>query len=154
MNIISNWKTANFIGEFLPFNPDKITDGGFDAQWKILDINRPFSQKSFKGLPDLMDYAFGVNFMIPVDEYQKSERSVKYGFLVIGLTFLVFFLIQTMSKISIHPFQYLMIGVALTMFYTLLISISEHSSFLKAYCIAGIAVVSLISLYSKSILKT
>ena len=91
--------------------------------------------------------------MIPVDEYQKSERSVKYGFLVIGLTFLVFFLIQTMSKISIHPFQYLMIGVALTMFYTLLISISEHSSFLKAYCIAGIAVVSLISLYSKSILK-
>ena len=103
VNIISNWKTANFIGEFLPFNPDKITDGGFDAQWKILDINRPFSQKSFKGLPDLMDYAFGVNFMIPVDEYQKSERSVKYGFLVIGLTFLVFFLIQTMSKISIHP---------------------------------------------------
>lgn len=153
VNIVSNWKTANFIGEFLPFNPDKITDGGFDAQWKILDINRPFSQKSFKGLPDLMDYAFGVNFMIPVDEYQKSERSVKYGFLVIGLTFLVFFLIQTMSKISIHPFQYLMIGVALTMFYTLLISISEHSSFLKAYCIAGIAVVSLISLYSKSILK-
>ena len=58
-----------------------------------------------------------------------------------------------MSKISIHPFQYLMIGVALTMFYTLLISISEHSSFLKAYFIAGIAVVSLISLYSKSILK-
>ncbi|MCH2218272.1 MAG: cell envelope integrity protein CreD [Flavobacteriales bacterium] len=153
VNIVSNWKTANFIGEFLPFNPDKITDGGFDAQWKILDINRPFSQKSFKGLPDLMDYAFGVNFMIPVDEYQKSERSVKYGFLVIGLTFLVFFLIQTMSKISIHPFQYLMIGVALTMFYTLLISISEHSSFLKAYFTAGIAVVSLISLYSKSILK-
>jgi len=58
-----------------------------------------------------------------------------------------------MSKISIHPFQYLMIGVALTMFYTLLISISEHSSFLKAYLIASIAVVVLITLYSKSILK-
>jgi inner membrane protein len=58
-----------------------------------------------------------------------------------------------MSKISIHPFQYLMIGVALTMFYTLLISISEHSSFLKAYIISAVAVIALISLYSKSILK-
>ena len=91
--------------------------------------------------------------MIPVDGYQKSERSAKYGFLVIGLTFLIFFLIQTMSNISIHPFQYLMIGVALTMFYTLLISISKHSSYLKASLIANIAVVSLITLYSESILK-
>ena len=64
VNIVSNWKTANFIGEFLPFNPDKITDGGFDAQWKILDINRPFSQKSFKGLPDLMDYAFELTLLL------------------------------------------------------------------------------------------
>ena len=153
VHINSDWKTANFIGEYLPFNSDKISDNGFDAKWKILDINRPFSQQSFTGIPNLKEYAFGVNFMIPVDEYQKSERSAKYGFLVIGLTFLIFFLIQTMSKISIHPFQYLMIGVALTMFYTLLISISEHSSFLKAYLIASIAVVLLISLYSKSILK-
>ncbi len=152
-HINSDWKTANFIGEYLPFNSDKISDNGFDANWKILDINRPFSQQSFNGIPELKKYAFGVNFMIPVDEYQKSERSAKYGFLVIGLTFLIFFLIQTMSKISIHPFQYLMIGIALTMFYTLLISISEHSSFLKAYLIASVAVVLLISLYSKSILK-
>jgi inner membrane protein len=153
INIKSDWKTANFIGEYLPYNSDKISKKGFDASWKILDINRPFPQQSFKGIPNLKDYAFGVNFMIPVDEYQKSERSTKYGFLVIGLTFLIFFLIQTMSKISIHPFQYLMIGVALTMFYTLLISISEHSSFLKAYIVSGIAVIGLISLYSKSILK-
>lgn len=153
VNVKSDWKTANFIGEYLPYNSDKITDEGFNARWKILDINRPYSQQFFKGIPNLKQFAFGVNFMIPVDEYQKSERSAKYGFLVIGLTFLIFFLIQTMSKIHIHPFQYLMIGVALTMFYTLLISISEHSSYLKAYLIAGISVISLITLYSKSILK-
>jgi len=58
-----------------------------------------------------------------------------------------------MSKINIHPFQYLMIGIALTMFYTLLISISEHSSYLKAYLAASISVILLITLYSKSILK-
>ncbi|MDP5092006.1 MAG: cell envelope integrity protein CreD [Polaribacter sp.] len=153
VNIQSDWKTANFIGEYLPFNSDKITQNGFDAKWKILDINRPFSQKHYTKIPDLNDFSFGVNFMIPVDEYQKSERSAKYGFLVIGLTFLIFFLIQTLSKIHIHPFQYLMIGIALTMFYTLLISISEHSSYLKAYIISGISVILLITLYSKSILK-
>ena len=151
--IKSNWKTANFFGDFLPYNDDKISDNGFNAKWKILDLNRPFSQEHFNNIPDLKEFAFGVNFMIPVDEYQKSERSAKYGFLVIGLTFLVFFLIQTLSKINIHPFQYLMIGLALTMFYTLLVSISEHSNFLKAYLIASISVISLITLYSKSILK-
>ncbi|WP_341220926.1 cell envelope integrity protein CreD [Polaribacter atrinae] len=153
VSINSDWKTANFIGEYLPHNSDKITEEGFNAKWKILDINRPFSQEYFNGIPNLKNYAFGVNFLIPVDEYQKSERSAKYGFLVIGLTFLIFFLIQSMSKINIHPFQYLMIGIALTMFYTLLISISEHSSYLKAYLIAGASVVTLITLYSKSILK-
>ncbi len=154
LNIISNWETANFIGNFLPLNSDKISENGFNAKWKVLHINRPFSQEYFKSLPNLKKFAFGVNFMIPVDEYQKSERSVKYGFLVIALTFLIFFLIQSISKINIHPFQYLMIGLALIMFYTLLISISEHSNFLKAYLIAGCSVIILITLYSKSILKT
>ncbi|MGS2763908.1 cell envelope integrity protein CreD [Sinomicrobium sp. M5D2P9] len=152
--VSSDWKTANFFGKFLPYNDDKVHENGFDAKWKILDINRPFSQQYFHQLPQLNSYAFGVNFMIPVDEYQKSERSAKYGFMVICLTFLVFFLIQTMSKINIHPFQYLMIGLALTMFYTLLISISEHSNFLKAYLIAGISVVTLITAYSVSILRS
>jgi len=150
----SNWKDAKFFGEFLPYNDDKFTDEGFNAKWSILDLNRPFSQQHFNYLPDLNEFAFGVNFMIPVDEYTKSERSAKYGFLCIGLTFLLFFLIQTLSKIGIHPFQYLMIGLVLTMFYTLLVSISEHSNFLKAYLIAGTSVISLITLYSKSILKT
>lgn len=151
--IVSNWHTNSFKGNFLPYNEDKLTKDGFDAKWKILDINRPFPQDFNNNLPNLTEYAFGVNFMIPVDEYQKSERATKYGFLVIGLTFLLFFLIQTLSKIPIHPFQYLMIGLGLVMFYTLLISISEHSSFLKAYLISGVSVILMISLYSKSILK-
>ncbi|SDS66532.1 cell envelope integrity protein CreD [Gramella sp. MAR_2010_147] len=149
----SDWKTNSFTGSFLPYNEHKITETGFNAKWKILDINRPFPQSFINHLPDLTPYAFGVNFMIPVDEYQQSERATKYGILVIGLTFLLFFLIQTLSKIPIHPFQYLMIGLGLIMFYTLLISISEHSSFLKAYLIAGISVILMISLYSKSILN-
>ncbi|MFV0573174.1 MAG: cell envelope integrity protein CreD [Xanthomarina gelatinilytica] len=155
LKMISNWADPSFIGSFLPNEETKeITKDGFKADWKIIHVNRAFSQWYLNNLPNLREFAFGTKFMVMVDEYQKSERSAKYGFLVIGLTFLVFFLIQTMSNINIHPFQYLMIGLALTMFYTLLVSISEHSNFLKAYLIAGISVIILITLYAKSILKT
>lgn len=155
MHMNSNWADPSFMGNYLPNDETKqISKDGFKADWKVLHINRAFSQQHLKSIPNLSQFAFGTKFMVMVDEYQKSERSAKYGFLVIGLTFLVFFLIQTLSKINIHPFQYLMIGLALTMFYTLLVSISEHSNFLKAYLIAGISVIVLITLYSKSILKT
>ncbi|GGD26735.1 cell envelope integrity protein CreD [Hyunsoonleella pacifica] len=155
MQMTSNWADPSFMGNYLPNDETKkISKEGFKADWKVLHINRAFSQQHLKNIPNLSQFAFGTKFMVMVDEYQKSERSAKYGFLVIGLTFLVFFLIQTLSKINIHPFQYLMVGLALTMFYTLLVSISEHSNFLRAYLIAGISVIVLITLYSKSILKT
>ncbi|MBF6609016.1 MAG: cell envelope integrity protein CreD [Flavobacterium sp.] len=150
----SNWASPSFTGNFLPGETVKqISDKGFKTDWKVLQINRPFSQMSFNIIPDLREFAFGVDFIIPVDQYQQNERAAKYGFLVIGLTFLIFFLIQTISKIKIHIFQYTMVGIALIMFYTLLISITEHSSFKIAYVIAGTSVVVLITAYSYSILK-
>jgi inner membrane protein len=155
MSMASNWADPGFIGNYSPNDETRsITEEGFKVDWKVLSINRAFSQLYLNKLPNLHQFAFGTKFVVLVDEYQKSQRSAKYGFLVIGLTFLLFFLIQTLSKINIHPFQYLMIGLALIMFYTLLVSISEHSNFLKAYLIAGISVVALITLYSKSILKS
>lgn len=153
-NIKSNWKSPKFSGFFLPNGDEKKTNAsGFEANWKILEFNRPFAQSYFGVLPNLEKYAFGVDFIIPVDEYQKNERASKYGFLVIGLTFLIFFVIQSISKISIHIFNYTMIGLALIMFYTLLIAITEHSTFLTAYLIAGTSVVVMITLYSISLLK-
>ncbi|WP_159799350.1 cell envelope integrity protein CreD [Flavobacterium sp. MK4S-17] len=151
-SMVSNWHSPSFGGNFLPENKT-ITEKGFTADWKISYLNRPFPQQHFDGLPDLSEFSFNVDFMIPVDQYLQNERASKYGFLVIGLTFLIFFLIQAISKISIHIFQYTMIGLALIMFYTLLISITEHSSFTLAYIIAGCSVVAMIGLYSISILK-
>ncbi|NDI98943.1 cell envelope integrity protein CreD [Flavobacterium sp. LaA7.5] len=148
----SNWTSPGFQGDFIPESKN-ITESGFTAEWKISFLNRPFVQQHFGKLPNLSEYSFDVDFVIPVNQYQQSERAAKYGFLVIGLTFLVFFLIQTISKINIHIFQYSMIGLALIMFYTLLISITEHSSFKFAYAIAGAAVIIMIGLYSISILK-
>lgn len=148
----SNWHSPGFTGNFLPESKN-VSKDGFTSNWNISFLNRPFVQQYFGVLPNLAEYSFDVNFVIPIDQYQQTERASKYGFLVIGLSFLVFFLIQTISKINIHIFQYSMIGLALIMFYTLLISITEHSSFQFAYIIAAVAVVVMITLYSVSILK-
>lgn len=154
VSVNSDWESPSFEGSFAASDTTKtINKKGFHADWKILDINRTFSQQYAEDAPDLDDYLFGVKLIKTVDEYQQNERASKYGFLVIGLTFLIFFLIQSISKVNIHIFQFSMIGIALIMFYTLLISITEHSTFSFAYSIAGIAVVALITLYSISILK-
>lgn len=152
--IDSDWQSPSFDGSFAANDTSKVINkDGFHVDWKILDINRTFTQQYDDVIPNLDDYLFGVKLIETVDEYQQNERVSKYGFLVIGLTFLIFFLIQSISKINIHIFQYSMIGIALIMFYTLLISITEHSTFTLAYAIAGSAVVAMITLYSVSILK-
>lgn len=154
VSVDSDWESPSFEGSFAASDTTKsINKKGFHADWKIMDINRTFSQQYANVLPNLDDYLFGVKLIKTVDEYQQNERASKYGFLVIGLTFLIFFLIQSISKINIHIFQYTMIGLALIMFYTLLISITEHSTFNSAYSIAGASVVAMITLYSVSILK-
>lgn len=155
INLNSDWESPSFEGMFAANDTTKsINDKGFHADWKILDINRSFSQQYISKVPNLNSYSFGVKLIETVDEYQQNERAVKYGFLVIGLTFLIFFLIQSVNKINIHIFQYTMLGLALIMFYTLLISITEHSSFSLAYLIASVAVIAMIVLYSISFLKT
>ena len=150
----SDWDSPSLIGSFAANEENKKIDStGFHAEWKVLEINRPFSQQYEEQMPNLNEYLFGVKLLETVDQYQQNERASKYGFLVIGLTFLVFFLIQSISKINIHICQYTMIGLALVMFYTLLISITEHSTFTIAYIIAAIGVILMIVLYSISILK-
>lgn len=150
----SNWHSPSFDGMYLPANDSKeITPNGFKAHWEVYQLNRQFEQQFFGNFPDLTRFSFGTSLVIPVDQYTKTERTAKYGFMVIGLTLLVFLMIQIGSKLYIHPFQYVMIGLALVMFYTLLISITEHSSFFKGYVIAATAVLALITMYSKLILK-
>ncbi len=153
-SIDSDWESPSFDGAFSKNDTTfTSTPKGFHADWKVLEINRSFSQQFTSKIPNLTEYAFGVTLIETVNEYQQNERVSKYGFLVIALTFIVFFMIQSISKIKIHIFQYSMIGLALIMFYTLLISITEHSSFALAYLIASISVIFMIVLYSISILQ-
>jgi inner membrane protein len=98
--------------------------------------------------------SFGVNLFIPVNGYQKTMRTVKYAILCILLTFAAFFLIETVHKKSAHPFQYGLVGLALVLFYTLLLSFSEYTGFNTAYLIASVATISLIAWFVKGILQS
>lgn len=146
------WASPSFDGVFLPENRE-VTEKGFSANWKILHFNRPFAQQ-WTGDNQLSGAEFGVKLLIPVDQYQKSIRTSKYGQLVIILTFVALFLVEITRKIRIHPFQYILIGVSLIIYYTLLISFSEQVGYNIAYWIASLATVALISFYSTSFLKS
>jgi inner membrane protein len=146
------WADPSFDGVFLPIDRE-ITDAGFTAKWRVLHFNRPFAQQWIENNQHLSGAEFGVRLLIPVDQYQKSMRTSKYGALIILLTFIAMFLVEITQKIRIHPFQYILIGAALTIYYTLLISFSEHIGYNLAYLISSIATVALISLYSTTFLQ-
>jgi inner membrane protein len=145
------WASPSFDGDFLPASRE-ISDTGFTANWKILHYNRPFSQEWVGGNQSLSGAEFGVKLLIPVDQYQKSIRTAKYGVLLILLTFMSLFMVEIMKKVRIHPFQYILIGAALIIYYTLLLSLSEHLGYDMAYGVASLATVSLVVLYSSTFL--
>lgn len=155
IKLSSIWSDPSFNGNFLP-NDREINNMGFTANWKILQLNRNFPQHWFgdQYAQSLNEAAFGVDLMLPLDDYQKSMRSAKYAIMTIALTFLIFFLVEVLNGQKIHPFQYTLVGLSLCLFYILLISISEHSNFNTAYIISAVAVISMISLYSLSVFKT
>lgn len=152
VEINSEWNSPSFSGTFLPQNRE-ITETGFSAKWNVLFLNRNFPQFWTDDAYNFKDSQFGVDLIIPVDHYQKTMRTVKYAIMFLGFTFLAFFMIEVFDKKRIHPIQYLLIGIALIIFYTLLLSITEHLSFNLAYLIACVGTIGLISLYTKSVLQ-
>lgn len=147
VKLSSPWSNPAFDGKYLPDTNADISQQGFAATWKIQQAARPFPQAWVSGSQRIAESAFGVRLIQPTDNYAKTERSVKYALLFIGLTFAVFFFIELLQKKQIHPLQYLLVGIALTVFYTLLLSISEYIGFNKAYVLAAFATITLIGLY-------
>lgn len=152
ISINSNWINPSFEGSFLPYKRE-ITENGFTANWKVLHLNRSYPQKWIGEAYSIDESSFGVKLLLPVDHYQKSLRSVKYAIMFISLTFLVFFFTEILNKKRIHPIQYLLVGLGLSIFYSLLVSLSEQVSFNLAYFIASISIISLITVYAHSIFK-
>ncbi|MCD6013330.1 MAG: Inner rane CreD family protein [Flavipsychrobacter sp.] len=152
MDMAADWGSPAFDGAYLPATSD-ITQKTFNAHWKILPLSRTYPQYWKDNGQDLDKAAFGVKLIQPVDGYSKTDRSVKYALLFIALTFTFFFFLEILQKRMVHPLQYILVGMALTIFYTLLLSISEYTGFNIAYVIASVATVSLISLYVWSMFK-
>lgn len=152
--ISSTWGAPSFNGSFLPDNRVIKEDGsGFTADWKVLHLNRNFPQQWVGGPRNINSASFGVRFLFPVDHYQKSMRSAKYADMFLFLTFLIFFFVEIINKKRIHPIQYLLVGFGLSIFYALLISLSEHISFDASYLIGSAAIVLMITGYSHTIFK-
>jgi inner membrane protein len=147
----STWPNPSFSGVKLP-DKREVSDKGFSAEWKFM--NRSVPQTWENTVYESGDNVMGAVLMIPVDSYNKTERSVKYALLCIILTFASFFLIETIYKRPLHLVQYALAGLALVLFYTLLLSISEYTGFNMGYLLAGVATIGLVSWYVGSIMRS
>ena len=156
LSLTSPWPHPKFYGDFLPLSRT-VSSEGFDAQWQVSafasNIEKNVSACEQGNCKALLAGGFGVEFIEPVDVYLQSERSLKYGFLFIGLVFVAFFIFEILKKLPIHPVQYGLVGLAIALFYLLLMSLSEHINFMLSYLIAALACASLISFYLVYVLR-
>ena len=149
----SNWPNPAFRGAFLPAERS-VRPSGFDAKWKVSHYRRDYPQswtsrtgnERFSVL-SVTNSRFAVQLLSILDAYRYVERSIKYGVLFLVLVFTTFFLFEVTARQKIHPFQYLMVGAALCLFYLLLLSISEFIGFSWAYLIAAVVSTGLITWY-------
>lgn len=158
ISLSSNWPHPEFTGANLP-DFREINDSGFSARWQsnkyannnLRDFIRCYQQQQCQ---QLNLHATGVSFIEPVDIYLQSERSIKYAMLFIGLSFISFFIFEHLKRQPIHPIQYTFVGLAIAMFYLLLISLAEHLAFHWAYLIAASACSGLLFFYLQFILRS
>lgn len=145
----SKCPNPSFDGNFLP-ETRNVKNDGFEATWKVLHLNRNFSQQWLNSEQRMNNSDFGLSLLLNVDHYQKSERSAKYAILFIALIFLTFFFIEILNDKRIHPIQYILIGLVLCVFYTLLLSLSEKLGFSWSYLLASVGVIGLIAIYASA----
>ncbi len=150
VSVSSKWPHPRFIRRYLPERRE-ISAAGFAAAWRVSSFSSAVKQQLQQckngQCAALLSNTFGVSLLEPVDIYQQAERSIKYGILFIGLTFVAIIIVEIVKRLQIHPVQYLLVGLALAVFYLLLVSLSEHIVFHWAYLIASIACTGLICFY-------
>jgi len=157
----SSWPSPSFKGSFLPTSHHE-GDQGFTAEYRIGNLALGQALVDDHDTSDHSGEVRGggpqagaeINLIQPVDIYDQVNRATKYGFLFIGFTFLVFLMFDLIGGVKVSPVEYLLVGVALILFFVLLLAFAEVIGFLFAYLVASGAIIGLISAYSSAVLKT
>lgn len=156
LTLTSNWPHPGFLGDFLP-QERKVSASGFEARWQSSwfanNINTTFEgsadlYREIAGLP-----AFSVTVETPADQYQLIDRAIKYAILLIAMTFMAFFIFETLTATMMHPMQYLLVGMSLVMFYLVLLALSEHIGFNLAWLSASLVCALINGIYLQAVLK-
>ncbi|MBN2651523.1 MAG: cell envelope integrity protein CreD [Spirochaetales bacterium] len=157
VNLISNWQSPSYQGSTLPVKHNFGKDG-FSANWTFPGVKRDFTETwtnyDRSNVLSISSSDFGVRIMQPVNLYKKTERSLKYGILFILIPFLSLLIFELLLGLKIHPIQYLFVAASNTVFYLLLLSLSEHIPFWLSYILAGASVTSLLIFYLTAVLKS
>jgi len=158
VEVHSEWKHPEFNGRYLP-DTRAINEKGFAAKWQMLYYNRPFPQQWTGGdsvltnKKALANAVTGVKLQLPIDQYRKILRTTKYSTLIILLTFVSLFLAEMIKKERIHLFNYTLIGAAMVVYYTLLLSFAEQIGYNYAYLLSSVSTIGLIAIFSASLLN-
>lgn len=158
LTLKSPWPHPSFVGRFLPEKRTVRADG-FEARWQTSAFSTQARERWLActgACPAQQTEAdtLAVALVQPVDIYSLADRATKYGHLFIGLTFALFAVYELMKRLSIHPVQYLLVGLALAVFFLLLLALSEHLGFGAAYAVAASACVLLIAAYGAAVLRS
>ena len=167
--VASKWPHPSFQGGFLPASR-RVSDDGFSATWRVGNLALGHALvTSAETAPDTRgervadrydttaaagDYEARVDLVSPVDLYSQVNRSVKYGFLFIGFTFLAFLMFDVIGGVRVATVEYLLVGAGLVLFFALLLAFAEVIGFTAAYVLAAAAIIALLAAYSAAVLRS
>lgn len=155
VSMTSTWPHPSFQGDSLP-DQHSITNEGFSADWDIPHLARNYPQAWMDDSEEVnvSEFIAGVSMFEPVSLYSQVTRAVKYGILFIGLTFLTLLIVELAINKRMHIVQYGLIGISLCLFFLVLLSLSEHIAFAKAYIAAAALTITMICVYTAAVLSS
>ncbi len=160
ITVAGAWPDPSFQGNLLPVER-KITDKGFSARWNISNLTRTYPQiedvpnlESVRELDSLRAFTAGVDLHETVSLYRMVRRAVHYGILFIAVSFVTLFAFEMVSRQRMHPLQYGMVGLSMSLFYLVLLSLAEHIDFGLAFAAASAVTAAMNSLYVAAALQS
>jgi inner membrane protein len=152
--IRSSWRTPSFGGNILPENSN-VSANGFEAHWQTTAFGSP-PISTAGGIVDPSLWkgtTIGVELIEATPLYRTINRVAKYGLLFVVLSFAIYFFFELLSRLQIHLVQYALLGLSLSLFSLLLLSLSEPIGYTAGYAVSAGLVLIQSSLYTAAIAR-